>query len=224
MALANKKHTRIYSTTGSDSDKIDSTKLDRIAAKFNAKEHIVDEDSFETLGPVLYQLQQVTEELDEIRRFAAAELNHKATTRHVLNCGFVGSYSSRQFMPFAYGGTFEYTSTAGRLEYFGFVAPCNGKVDHVVMRSENMCGNSQVNIHIAGVGLEVPSNTPNFFSTAVNMAADDTSYKFQNFTNQGGQENAFTAGQIIMISFDPTYVSGDTVSTAVLELDWTNEL
>ena len=72
--------------------------------------------------------------------------------------------------------------------------------------------------------MEVPSNTPNFYSTAVNMAADDTSYKFQNFTNQGGQENSFNAGDLIMISFDPTSTSYDTISTAVLELDWTNEL
>jgi hypothetical protein len=67
MALDNKKYERIFSTTGSDSDKIDTAKFNRIKSKFDNNEYLEDEDSFETLGPVLYLLQKVTEEFDSVR-------------------------------------------------------------------------------------------------------------------------------------------------------------
>lgn len=67
MALDSKKYERIFSTTGSDSDKIDTAKFNRIKSKFDNNEYLEDEDSFETLGPVLYLLQKVTEEFDSVR-------------------------------------------------------------------------------------------------------------------------------------------------------------
>ena len=67
MALADKKYERIFSTTGSDADKIDSEKLTRMQAKFDNNEYLEDEDSFETLAPMLYQLQKITEEFDSVR-------------------------------------------------------------------------------------------------------------------------------------------------------------
>ena len=67
MALDSKKYERIFSTTGSDSDKIDTAKFNRIKSKFDNNEYLEDEDSFETLGPILYLLQKVTEEFDSVR-------------------------------------------------------------------------------------------------------------------------------------------------------------
>lgn len=67
MALQDKKYERIFSTTGSDADKIDSEKLTRMQAKFDNNEYLEDEDSFETLAPILYHLQKVTEEFDSVR-------------------------------------------------------------------------------------------------------------------------------------------------------------
>ena len=67
MALADKKYTRVFSTTGSDADKIDNDKFTRIKAKFDNNEYLEDEDSFETLAPILYHLQKVTEEFDSVR-------------------------------------------------------------------------------------------------------------------------------------------------------------
>ena len=67
MGLDAKKYTRIFSTTGSDSDKIDSDKLAHMEAKFNNNDYLEDEDNFETLAPVLFQLQKITEEFDSVR-------------------------------------------------------------------------------------------------------------------------------------------------------------
>lgn len=67
MALDAKKYTRIFSTTGNDSDKIDSVKLAHMEAKFNNNDYLEDEDNFETLAPVLFQLQKITEEFDSVR-------------------------------------------------------------------------------------------------------------------------------------------------------------
>lgn len=68
MALADKEYERMFSTTGSDADKIDNDKFTRIKAKFDNNEYLEDEDNFETLAPVLYQIQKIQDELDEIRR------------------------------------------------------------------------------------------------------------------------------------------------------------
>jgi len=68
MALADKQYERIFSTTGSDGDKIDNSKFARIKSKFDNNEYLEDDDSFETLAPLLYQIQKMQDELDEIRR------------------------------------------------------------------------------------------------------------------------------------------------------------
>jgi len=68
MALADKEYERMFSTTGSDADKIDNDKFTRIKAKFDSNEYLEDEDNFETLAPVLYQIQKMQDELDELRR------------------------------------------------------------------------------------------------------------------------------------------------------------
>jgi len=226
MALADKKHTRIYSTTGSDSDKVDSTKLNRMQSKFTNKEYLEDEDAFETLGCLLYQMQQMSEELDELRRFSNTELNHKNSSKMILNCGWYGSTSASVYLPFAYGGTFDSTSPNGYLEYGGFVAPCNGSVESVIIRSEIACGNSKVNVHRVYTGSEVANFNPGTgISDVVNMQNDDTAYKFDSFDGQyASNQNVFNAGDVIFISFDPTNASYDSIATMVLNLDWTTAL
>ena len=74
MALADKKYERIFSTTGSDSDKIDNSKFARIKSKFDNNEYLEDDDSFETLAPLLYQIQKMQDELDEIRRHVVNDI------------------------------------------------------------------------------------------------------------------------------------------------------
>ena len=67
MALEAKKYDRIFSTTDGDSDKIDTEKFNRIKDRFDNNEYLDDDESFETLGPVLYQMQQFADEFDSVR-------------------------------------------------------------------------------------------------------------------------------------------------------------
>lgn len=141
-----------------------------------------------------------------------------------MRCGFYGN-ASRMYLPFNYGGTFESTSTSGYSEYGAVIMPCDGYVESVIIRSEQACGDSIVTVLVASNGTEVPTLSPgSFASSTVNMAADDTSYKFTGFVNIGGTSNSFSAGDVIMIAFDPTSSSYDTTATAVLVFDWNNQL
>ena len=69
MALTGKKYEKFYETTGSGSDKIDSSKLTEIEAIWDAdkalgcKEYL--NDPF--LGPLVFQLQQMQDEIDYLR-------------------------------------------------------------------------------------------------------------------------------------------------------------
>ena len=104
-------------------------------------------------------------------------------------------------------------------EYVGFVTPCNGYVDYVIIRSETAHGNTVVGLHLASDGTENPSTSASH-SVTVNMSADDTPYKFS-----GGSSWSFVAGQALSISQDvaSSSSSGDTMATIVLVLDWNNE-
>tara|TARA_R100001015_G_C4624744_1_gene182994 strand:- start:681 stop:1118 length:438 start_codon:yes stop_codon:yes gene_type:complete len=69
MALTDKKYEKFYETTGSGTDKIDSSKLTEIEATWNAdktkgcQEYL--NDPF--LGPLIFQLQQMQDEIDYLR-------------------------------------------------------------------------------------------------------------------------------------------------------------
>ena len=71
MALADKKYEGFYTTSGSDADKIDSNKLAHIKDLWDkdvASGRNVTMLDDPHIGPLLYQLQQMQDELDEIRR------------------------------------------------------------------------------------------------------------------------------------------------------------
>ena len=69
MALTGKKYEKFYETTGSGTDKIDSSKLTEIEATWDAdkakgcQEYL--NDPF--LGPLVFQLQQMQDEIDYLR-------------------------------------------------------------------------------------------------------------------------------------------------------------
>ena len=70
MALENKKHTKFYTTDGSNADKVSTAKLayvkdlwDKDVASGNNLNLLEDP----TLGPLLYQMQQMQDELDSLR-------------------------------------------------------------------------------------------------------------------------------------------------------------
>ena len=151
-----------------------------------------------------------------------------AKQRHIINCGWNGNSTPLSWLPFGYGGTGEayyYSSNSGYLESGGIVAPCDGYVESVVIRCEEAAGSTEVGVHIAPAGTEVPADDDDsFISPAVDMAADDTGYKFSGFVDDSSNTNSFSAGDVIMISFNPTSACGDAVATAVLVLDWNNTL
>ena len=221
MALADKKSNTVHSKSGSDKvklkDEFDGGYLDKIATN---------PDEEPAFASIIYQLGLIQEDVDELRRYTAAELNHKNSSKMILNCGWYGGSNALQYLPFGYGGTFESTNPNGYLEFGGFIAPCNGSVESVIIRSEQACGNSIVNVHRVYPNAEVPNVNPGTGrSDTVNMAADDTSYKFESFDGQySSNMNVFNAGDVIFISFDPTNASMDSIATMVLNLDWTNSL
>ena len=69
MALQDKKNKTIFTKTGDGNDKVDSTKITELETKFTNGDHIQDRGSFAQLGIVYLQLQNVSEELDELRRY-----------------------------------------------------------------------------------------------------------------------------------------------------------
>ena len=68
MALQDKKNKTIFTKTGDGKDKVDDTKIAELETKFTNGDHIQDRGSFAQLGIVYLQLQNVSEELDELRR------------------------------------------------------------------------------------------------------------------------------------------------------------
>jgi len=68
MALRDKKNKTIFTKTGEGNDKVEPTKITELETKFTNGDHIQDRGSFAQLGIVYLQLQNVSEEIDEIRR------------------------------------------------------------------------------------------------------------------------------------------------------------
>ena len=84
MALANRKSEDIFNkkTGGTkDAKSITDSKELEIKAKFDNGDHILDEGMFENLAPALYAVQQVAEDIEEIRRFIVSEITSITTSQ-----------------------------------------------------------------------------------------------------------------------------------------------
>ena len=75
MALRDKKNKTIFTKTGSGKDKVDDTKITELETKFANGEHIQDRGSFAQLGIVYLQLQNISEEIDELRRHLKEDIS-----------------------------------------------------------------------------------------------------------------------------------------------------
>lgn len=81
MALADRKSSDIFNknTGGSkDSKSIDTEKETEIRDAFNNGDHIADVGKLDNLAPVLYAIQQLTEDIEELRRYITAEVGDGA--------------------------------------------------------------------------------------------------------------------------------------------------
>ena len=85
MALVNKKYERIFSETGSDGDLITSDEKALMKKEFDDNTYINDKDALLRLGPVLYQLQLITEELDNLRTEISSNKNKTGITTSQAN-------------------------------------------------------------------------------------------------------------------------------------------
>ena len=77
MALGDRKSSNIFNTrTGAskDSKSIDEADKTRIEDSFNNGDHIVDLGMFENLAPALHAIQQLSEDIEELRRYITAEI------------------------------------------------------------------------------------------------------------------------------------------------------
>ena len=92
MALTSKKYSRIYSETGSDGDLITADEKNLMKNEFDNNTYINDKDSLSRLGPVLYQLQQMQDEIDYLRTEISTNKdkvipNVTGTTNHAVSFG-----------------------------------------------------------------------------------------------------------------------------------------
>ena len=92
MALTSKKYSRIYSETGSDGDLITADEKTLMKNEFDNNTYINDKDSLSRLGPVLYQLQQMQDEIDYLRTEILTNKNKvipnvTGTTNHAISFG-----------------------------------------------------------------------------------------------------------------------------------------
>ena len=143
-----------------------------------------------------------------------AYVDYTQYIRQLMIVGWNASNASKDYLPLT-GYIIEKDSPTSSNEYIAFVAPYDGLLEKVVVRSEAACGSSIVGFHKSDEGTEVPNTTATEAIT-VNMAVDDTGYTFD-FTSTA----SFDKGDIITISFDPTNTPYDTVATIVWKFDTT---
>ena len=138
----------------------------------------------------------------------------------VLTGGFNYGYSvwTKVWIPLAGDSTLDVagTSTSGYPEYVNFIAPYDGTLQKVILRSEEACRTTLVAFHLGSDGDEMP-NTLSTSSVEVEMSTDDTTYEF----DFSGETNAFTKGQIIGISVTPESDMNDVAYTVVFQMDST---
>ena len=84
MALGNRKSADVFNTrTGSsrDSKSIEEEDKTRIKNSFDNGDHVVDLGMFESLAPALHAIQQLAEDIEELRRYVTAEITSITSTQ-----------------------------------------------------------------------------------------------------------------------------------------------
>ena len=138
MALTGKKYEKFYETTGSGLDKIDSSKLTEVEATWDAdkakgcQEYM--NDPF--LGPLLFQLQQMQDELDYLRTEISSNkdktsmtLGTSGTTALAGNTNIVTIGSSTTI---AFGDMITTQPKGGKATYSIVMTVTNGGVSKAV--------------------------------------------------------------------------------------------
>jgi len=98
MALGNRRSADIFNkNTGDNADakSITSAKELEIKADFEAGVHIADEGMFNNMAPALYAVQQVAEDIEELRRFVGAEVDATPSWVPSTNPNYLTSSSTQ---------------------------------------------------------------------------------------------------------------------------------
>ncbi len=152
---------------------------------------------------------------------------HAATRKYVdetrmvvLTGGYNYGYGAgtKVWIPLAGNSTVDITGTSetGYPEYINFIAPYNGTLQKVILRSEESCRTTLVGFHLGSDNAEMPSTSATS-DVEVEMTSDDTSYEF----DFSGETNTFTKGQIVGISVTPESDMNDVAFTVVFQMDST---
>jgi hypothetical protein len=103
-----------------------------LKSKFDNGEHILDEGMFESLAPALYAVQQVADDIEELRRHVVNDVTKWAYIPIV--CNFYGDINTESYVPFSDGET-ESTQNSNRRNQF--IAPFDGQFHKAIFRSNN---------------------------------------------------------------------------------------
>jgi len=198
MALADRKSQDIFNKkTGGDKDvkTIDSAKETEIKSKFDNGEHILDEGMFESLAPALYAVQQVADDIEELRRHVVNDVTKWAYIPIV--CNFYGDINTESYVPFSDGET---ESTANSNRRNQFIAPFDGQFHKAIFRS-----NQSLLERGKGVTLTVKSKRVRNNSSTVNDLETETvtTTAPENFMEVTfSSSSAFNKGDRLLMSMD----------------------
>ncbi len=127
--------------------------------------------------------------------------------REIMRSNFAGSSTSITFIPL--NTIVERTTSMSTYnEYCGIIAPYDGQLERVIVRSEAVPGSTICGLHKSATGTETPSDTASYTVT-LDLSVDDTPYIFE-FGNA-----TFSAGEIMAISLDPSANMNDTNVTVI---------
>ena len=198
MALANRKSEDIFNkNTGGDKDakSIDTAKETEIKDKFDNGDHILDEGMFENLSPALYAIQQLADDVEELRRHVVDDVTKWAYIPIV--CNFYGDINTESYVPFSDGET---ESTANSNRRNQFIAPFDGQFHKAIFRS-----NQSLLEKSKGVTLTVKSKrVRNASSTVDNLETETvTTTAAENFMEVTfSSSSAFNKGDRLLMSMD----------------------
>ena len=239
MALANRKSQDIFNKrTGGDRNAktIDTSKETEIKNKFDNGEHILDQGMFENLAPALYAVQQVAEDIEELRRFVSSEITSITTSQSnaitantakrdaqyifiPVICNFYGDINTESYVPFSDGET-ESTASSNRRNQF--IAPFDGQFHKAIFRS-----NQSLLERGAGVTLTVKSKRATNNSSRVNDLETETvtTTAAENFMEVTfSSASAFSKGDRLLMSMDlPGVPRGNKnwIVTVIFKIDQT---
>tara|TARA_R100000908_G_C3737832_1_gene135147 strand:+ start:92 stop:793 length:702 start_codon:yes stop_codon:yes gene_type:complete len=231
MALGSRKSEDIFNKkTGGDVDSktISSSKETEIKSSFDNGDHILDQGMFENLAPALYAVQQVADDIEEIRRYLSADVRDAKDVYTPIVCNMLNANcTTAQYVPFSDGITESTSSTSPRNV---FVAPCSGTIHKIIVSSQNSLlhgGRSVALLATFSKRVTGSSTLAEAASCTLTTAAANTA--FEGTFAAGSIKNgttAFAKGDQILVSLDLT---SDTPTgnknyyvTVIFKLDQSN--